>query len=106
MIPRVDQNAPKCISIHGSQHKKMIQIPRPVFYGHIKPLLGQQWPIFSILSFGKRENYSKCVSFYMALNIKKGSDPLAILLWPFEAIFGSKMALFEHFYLLEEEKLF
>ena len=68
MITRVDQNAPKCISIHGSQHKKMIQIPRPFFYGHFRPLLAQKWRFFSIISLWKKENYSKWYPEWMKMH--------------------------------------
>ena len=99
MIPRVDQNEPKCISIHGSQHKKMIQIPRPFFYGHFRPLLAQKWPFFSIISLWKKENYSKWypewmkmhpnVYIYMVVNIKRG----------FRSIGHSFMAISGHYWL-------
>ena len=95
----MDENAPKCIYIHGSQHKKRIQIHRPFFYGHFRPLLAQKWQFFNITSFWKKENYSKWypewvkmhpnVFIYMVVDIKGG----------FRSIGHSFMAISGHYWL-------
>ena len=51
------------------------------------------------------ETAPKDVSIH-SIQYKKYPYRLAILLWPFLAIIGSKMAIFKHYQLLEEGDLF
>ena len=104
MISRMDENAPKCIYIHGRHHKKRIQIPRPFFYGHFRPLLAQKWPFFSITSIWKKENYSKWypewskrhpnVYLQMVFNIKRIQIPRPFFIGHFRPLLAQKWPFF------------
>ena len=47
---------------------KRIQIPRPFFIGHFRPLLAQKWPFFRITIIWKKGNNSELYQEWMKMH--------------------------------------